>query len=142
MTAISNKQVKSISTANEEIDLGKIFGVLRDSKKSILALTLVFTLLGLIYSVFATPIYRSDVLIQVDSKSDGSPAFGEAMAKEFTTESSAVTEIELIKSRRVIGKTVDKLNLTTSVTPAYFPIFGKGFARLTHTQSSATVAHF
>ncbi|WP_408900368.1 polysaccharide biosynthesis tyrosine autokinase [Photobacterium piscicola] len=142
MTAISNKQVKSISTANEEIDLGKIFGVLRDSKKSILALTLVFTLLGLIYSVFATPIYRSDVLIQVDSKSDGSPAFGEAMAKEFTTESSAVTEIELIKSRRVIGKTVDKLNLTTSVTPDYFPIFGKGFARLTHTQSSATVAHF
>lgn len=142
MTAISNKQVKPTSTANEEIDLGKIFGVLRDSKKSILAITIVFTLLGLIYSVFATPIYRSDVLIQVDSKSDGSPAFGEAMAKEFTTESSAVTEIELIKSRRVIGKAVDKLNLTTSVTPDYLPIIGKGLARLTGSQSSATVAHF
>ncbi|WP_305845902.1 hypothetical protein [Photobacterium kishitanii] len=85
---------------------------------------------------------RSDVLIQVDSKSDGSPAFGEAMAKEFTTESSAVTEIELIKSRRVIGKAVDKLNLTTSVTPDYLPIIGKGLARLTGSQSSATVAHF
>ncbi|WP_305845903.1 Wzz/FepE/Etk N-terminal domain-containing protein [Photobacterium kishitanii] len=58
MTAISNKQVKPTSTANEEIDLGKIFGVLRDSKKSILAITIVFTLLGLIYSVFATPIYE------------------------------------------------------------------------------------
>ncbi|PSV17659.1 tyrosine-protein kinase [Photobacterium kishitanii] len=142
MTAISNKQVKPTSTANEEIDLGKVFGVLRDSKKSILAITIVFTLLGLIYSVFATPIYRSDVLIQVDSISDGSPAFGEAMAKEFTTESSAVTEIELIKSRRVIGKAVDKLNLTTSVTPDYLPIIGKGLARLTGSQSSATVAHF
>ncbi len=51
MTAISNKQVKPTSTANEEIDLGKVFGVLRDSKKSILAITIVFTLLGLIYSV-------------------------------------------------------------------------------------------
>lgn len=142
MTAISNKQAKPSSTANEEIDLGKIFGVLRDSKKSILAITVAFTLLGLIYSVFATPIYRSDVLIQVDSKSDGSPAFGEAMAKEFSTESSAVTEIELIKSRRVIGKTVDKLNLTTSVVPDHIPLIGKGLARLMHKQSSATIAHF
>ena len=142
MTAISNKKVKPSSTANEEIDLGKIFGVLRDSKKSILAITVVFTLLGLIYSVFATPIYRSDVLIQVDSKTDGSPAFGEAMAKEFSTESSAVTEMELIKSRRVIGKAVDKLNLTTSVVPDYLPVIGKGLARLMHHESSATVARF
>ncbi|MCD9500655.1 polysaccharide biosynthesis tyrosine autokinase [Photobacterium phosphoreum] len=142
MTAISNKQVKPTSTANEEIDLGKIFGVLRDSKKSILAITIVFTLLGLIYSVFATPIYRSDVLIQVDSKTDGSSTFGEAMTTEFSTESSAVTEMELIKSRRVIGKAVDKLNLTTSVAPDYLPLIGKGLARLTHSQSNATVAHF
>lgn len=142
MTAINNKKVRPSSTANEEIDLGKIFGVLRDSKKSILAITFVFTLLGLIYSVFAAPIYRSDVLIQVDSKADGSPTFGEAMATEFSTESSAVTEMELIKSRRVIGKAVDKLNLTTSVAPDYLPIIGKGLARLTHSESSATVAHF
>ena len=142
MTAFSNKQAKPSSTANEEIDLGKIFGVLRDSKKSIIAITVAFTLLGLIYSIFATPIYRSEVLIQVDSKSDGSPAFGEAMAKEFSTESSAVTEIELIKSRRVIGKTVDKLNLTTSVVPDYIPLIGKGLARLMDRQSSATIAHF
>lgn len=142
MTAISNKPVTSTSTVNEEIDLGKVFGILRDSKKSILAITIAFTLLGLIYSIFATPIYKSDVLIQVDSKSDGSPAFGEAMAKEFLTESSAVTEMELIKSRRVIGKTVDKLNLTTSVEPDYFPLLGKGIARLTGNESSASVTRF
>lgn len=142
MTAISNKPVKSTSTANEEIDLGKIFGILRDSKKSILAITIVFTLLGLIYSIFATPIYKSDVLIKVDSKSDGSPAYGESMEKEFLTDSSAVTEMELIKSRRVIGKTVDKLNLTTSVVPDYLPIIGKGIARLAGKESSATVARF
>ena len=142
MTAISNKPVKPTSTANEEIDLGKIFGILRDSKKSILAITIVFTLLGLIYSIFATPIYKSDVLIKVDSKSDGSPAYGESMEKEFLTDSSAVTEMELIKSRRVIGKTVDKLNLTTSVVPDYLPIIGKGIARLAGKESSATVARF
>lgn len=142
MTAISNNPVKSTSTANEEIDLGKIFGILRDSKKSILAITIVFTLLGLIYSIFATPIYKSDVLIKVDSKSDGSPAYGESMEKEFLTDSSAVTEMELIKSRRVIGKTVDKLNLTTSVVPDYLPIIGKGIARLAGKESSATVARF
>ena len=142
MTAISNKPVKPTSTANEEIDLGKIFGILRDSKKSILAITIIFTLFGLIYSIFATPIYQSDVLIKVDSKSDGSPAYGEAMAKEFLTESSAVTEMELMRSRRVVGKTVDKLNLATSVEPDYFPIFGKGIARLTGNESNATVVRF
>ncbi len=53
----------------------------------------------------------------------------------FAQESSATTEIELIKSRMVLGQTVDKLNLTTIAQPQYLPVVGKGLARLTGDQA-------
>ncbi len=40
------------------------------------------------------------------------------------------TEIELISSRMIVGKTVEDLHLDTVVTQKYFPIFGRGWARL------------
>lgn len=39
-------------------------------------------------------------------------------------------EIALIQSRMILGKTVDDLNLRAVVSPKYFPIFGRGWARL------------
>ncbi|WP_257066024.1 polysaccharide biosynthesis tyrosine autokinase [Klebsiella pneumoniae] len=39
-------------------------------------------------------------------------------------------EIALIQSRMILGKTVDDLNLQTIIKKSYFPIFGRGFARL------------
>ncbi|MBX4355358.1 hypothetical protein K4G97_24540, partial [Mycobacterium tuberculosis] len=40
-------------------------------------------------------------------------------------------EIALLQSRMILGKTVDDLNLQTRVKQDYFPIFGRGWARLT-----------
>lgn len=42
----------------------------------------------------------------------------------------SAAEIELIKSRMVLGKTVTDLNLNTVVEQKYFPIFGQGWNRL------------
>ncbi len=43
--------------------------------------------------------------------------------------SSSDTEIEIMKSRKVIGGMVEKLNLTTQVEPNYFPLIGGYLAR-------------
>lgn len=47
------------------------------------------------------------------------------------SQAESTTEIELIKSRMIIGKAVDDLGLDVSVERKFFPVFGKGWARLT-----------
>src|SRR5690606_37404583 len=42
----------------------------------------------------------------------------------FPTTSAAVTEIELLKSRQVIGQAVDNLKLTIVAQPKLFPVIG------------------
>ncbi|MGU3843225.1 tyrosine-protein kinase, partial [Vibrio diabolicus] len=64
------------------------------------------------------------------------------MGELFSAESSATTEIEIIKSRMILGGTVDKFNLTTVVSPNYMPIIGKGLARLQGEQISLSVSRF
>ncbi len=64
------------------------------------------------------------------------------MGELFSAESSATTEIEIIKSRMILGDTVDKFNLTTVVTPNYMPLIGKGLARLQGEQNSLSVSRF
>lgn len=138
MSVTQNTQVKHVS---DEIDLGKLFGVLLDNRWNIIAITFVFAVLGVVYALLATPIYKADTLIQVEKKSSGMPALGD-MGELFAQESSSTTEIEIIKSRMILGKTVDKLNLTTVVKPNYFPVFGKGIARIRGERAIIDVKRF
>ncbi|MEZ8445421.1 polysaccharide biosynthesis tyrosine autokinase [Vibrio splendidus] len=114
---------------SDEIDLGKLLGILLDAKWIILCTTLIFMLGGVIYAVIATPIFKADALVQVEEKSAGVPGLSD-ISDMFASESSSDTEIQIIKSRMIVGNTVDKLQLTIQVKPKYFPIVGKGFARI------------
>lgn len=113
---------------DDEIDLGRLFGLLIDHKWLIAIITGAFMFLGVLYALLATPIYQADALLQVEKKSSGIPALGD-MADMFASESEAATEIEIIKSRMVIGAVVDQLKLTNVVQPNYFPVIGKFLAR-------------
>lgn len=113
---------------DDEIDLGRLFGLLIDHKWLIAAITGAFMVLGVIYALLATPIYQADALLQVEKKSSGMPALGD-MSEMFATESEAATEIEIMRSRMVIGTVVDQLKLTDVVAPNYMPIIGEFLAR-------------
>jgi len=139
MSVTQNVQVKQTESA--EIDLGKLFGILLDNRWNIIAIIFIFAIIGVTYALLVTPIYKADALIQVETKSTGMPALGE-MGELFTSESSATTEVEIIKSRMVLGNTVDKLNLTTVVSPNYFPVFGKGLARIQGRLASIDISRF
>ncbi|WP_417880482.1 polysaccharide biosynthesis tyrosine autokinase [Vibrio sp.] len=131
---VNNSTQKATSQHREShsdvIDLGKLFGILLDHKWFIIGVTFIFAVLGVSYAILATPVYKTDALIQVEQKSTGMPALSPDMSELFTSESPATTEIEIINSRMVLGETVDKLNLTTIATAIHFPIIGKGIARL------------
>lgn len=113
----------------EEIDLGRLLGELIDHRKLIVSVTALFTLLALIYAIFATPIYQADALIQVEQKQ------ANAILSNLTQmlpdgQPQSAPEIALLQSRMILGKTVDDLSLQAVIQQNYFPIFGRGWSRL------------
>lgn len=123
-----HKQNFSDRENSDEIDLLALFGTLWDGRRLIVVITLLFTALGVAYALLQTPIYRANSLIQVEEKQGGLPGM-EDLSGLLGSSSSATTEIELIKSRRVLGKAVEDLNLDIVIRPQYFPIIGQVLAR-------------
>lgn len=108
---------------SDEIDLLALLGALLDNKGIIIACTLIFALFGVAYAVLSTPVYQANGMIQIEEKSSGvGSLLGDS--ELFAKASPAVTEIELLKSRQVIGQAVDNLKLTISVQPKLFPVIG------------------
>ncbi|MCF8781016.1 polysaccharide biosynthesis tyrosine autokinase [Vibrio sp. IRLE0018] len=141
MTTPQNRS--SVDNSSDEIDLGKLLGIIIDAKWFILVTTFLFAAGGVAVALLSTPIYKADALIQIEQKSSGgiSSLVGD-MGELFSQESSATTEIEIIKSRMILGDTVDKFNLTTVAEPKYFPIVGKGLARLAGEVNQIEVSRF
>ncbi|CAH9052874.1 Tyrosine-protein kinase wzc [Pseudoalteromonas holothuriae] len=123
----------------QEIDLMALFGALLDKKWFILSVTALFMLLGVAYAIFSTPIYQATAMVQVEEKGGSVPGFDD-MSGMFESTSAAVTEIELLKSRSVIGEAVDSLNLDTVVEPKLFPLFGNRHYRTFTAHSEGQVA--
>ncbi|KZM44888.1 tyrosine protein kinase [Marinomonas sp. SBI22] len=126
----------------DDIDLTKVFGVLLDNIWLIVVITGVFLMLGVAYALLSTPIYKADALLQIESKSSGMSALVGDMGEMISNNSSSNTEIEIITSRMILGKTVDKLNLTILARPYYLPYIGKGIARIVGKQNSILVSRF
>ncbi|ANS42047.1 tyrosine-protein kinase Wzc [Serratia inhibens] len=123
---------------SEEIDLHRLFAELLTNRWLITGITGVFAAISLIYVIFATPVYKSTALIQVE-KNAGNSLLTDISSMLPDSQPQSDAEIELIQSRMVVGKTVQDLGLETQVTQEYFPIFGKGWARLT-AQKPAEIA--
>lgn len=121
--------VKASETASDEIDLGRLLGTLLDNRWLIIGVTAVFAIVGILYATLATPIYKADALIQVEQNS-GNKLLSDISSMLPDAKPQSAAEIELIKSRMVIGKTIRDLSLDTVVEQKYFPLFGKGLARV------------
>ncbi|HAH1156587.1 TPA: polysaccharide biosynthesis tyrosine autokinase [Escherichia coli] len=112
----------------EVIDLGRLLGLLLDNKWLISGITAFFALAGVIYALCATPVYQADALVQVEQKNRGVPGLSDVTEMLGSGDSEAATEIELIKSRMIIGQTVDELNLDVQIEPDFPYGVGKGLA--------------
>jgi len=113
---------------DDEIDLLALFATLWDQKWLITAITAVFMVIGVAYAIVASPVYRANAIVQVEEKSPGLPGMSD-VTEMFGGESASTTEIELLKSRKVIGAAVDNLDLDIKVEPLYFPLIGRAVAR-------------
>ncbi|WP_447907949.1 tyrosine-protein kinase Wzc [Serratia fonticola] len=124
-------RIKSTNTEkSDEIDLARILGEIIDNRWLIIGTTAIFLTLGILYSLFATPIYRADAMVLVE-QNVGNSLLNNINQMLPNSQPESAPEIELLKSRMILRKTVEELNLQTVITEKYFPIFGKGYARLT-----------
>ena len=121
----SNANNKSTNNTQptQEIDLMALLGALLDRKYFIVAVTALFMFVGVIYAVLSTPVYQATAMIQVEDGGASVPGFDD-MAGMFESTSAAVTEIELLKSRSIIGEAVDTLKLDVIAEPKLFPFIG------------------
>lgn len=128
----ANKQNRTQQEqASQEIDLMALLGALIDRKYFIAAITAAFMAVGVFYAVFSTPVYQATAMIQVEDGGASVPGFDD-MAGMFESTSAAVTEIELLKSRSVIGEAVDTLKLDIIAEPKLFPVIGnRAFRKFT-----------
>ncbi|ELX8380598.1 polysaccharide biosynthesis tyrosine autokinase [Providencia stuartii] len=112
---------KNSSPASDEIDLLALFKVLKSSYLKIGFFTLFFILIAAAYSFLATPIYQANATLQYDKASQVSLVDQMSEMMPLASSGGQVdSEIEVIKSRMVLGKTVTNLNLDTQIAPAGF----------------------
>ncbi len=113
---------------DDEIDLLGLLDTLLDAKWLIAGAVVVATLLGGAYAFLSRPIYQANTLIQVEeSKPGAGSALGEA-ASLFEIRSPASAEMELLRSRLVVGQAVDELQLYITVAPKRLPLVGNWLA--------------
>ncbi len=124
----TNQVASQDNNDDDEIDLLALVGTLLDHKWLIGGVTALFMAGSVAYSLLAEPVYRANALIQIEKKSSGMLGLSE-ISEALGTESKAVTEIELIKSRNVVGKAVDRLRLDLQAEPRHLPALGKAVAR-------------
>ena len=72
--------------------------------------------LGAMIGLQKTPVYKADALLQLEPKKSGI-SLSDDISDLMSSDSEVGAEIEVLKSRMIIGKTVDNLNLDTAVIP-------------------------
>lgn len=130
--SIDDTQLRSANNEpqDDEIDLRDLLATLIEGRWLIAAVTALVVAMGLSYLLVAAPVYRADALIQVEGKDSGlNSAFGD-MAALLGQQTAAVSgEIEILRSRMVVGQAVANLRLDIAATPDYFPLVGEAMAR-------------
>ncbi len=124
-----NKVKTSSTDSSEEIHIGRLIGILIDNRWLLFACTALFAVIGILYALFSTPEYRADALIQVEQNS-GSSLIKDLSQMLPNSQPESATEIEIIRSRMILSKTVEELNLDTVIEQSFLPIIGKAYSKV------------
>ncbi len=117
------------TVAEDEIDLRELLALMAGGKWLVALVAGGLLALGLLYAWAATRIYDADALVQVEQDDSGLNAAIGDMAELLGSETAVTAEIELLRSRMIVGSVVDGLQLEISAQPRYFPVFGRALAR-------------
>ncbi|PVH28242.1 polysaccharide biosynthesis tyrosine autokinase [Pararhodobacter oceanensis] len=113
---------------DDEIDLLQLLLTIWKGKLTVAVFALLALVAGAFYLASTPPTYQADALLQLEERS-GQLALPEAMQGLVDNSPQSATEIELLRSRLVLGRVVAELNLDWRVEPVKAPLIGNILAR-------------
>jgi tyrosine-protein kinase Etk/Wzc len=128
----------------DEFDLGELLANLWDGRYLILGVTAFMLFLGAFHAWRSTPIYEAEALLQIDTQRPNSAnevAFAR-MESLFAEPAEAKTEIEIISSNLVLGRTIETLGLDIECHPVLLPLIGRALHRGRATAPAIEVESF
>lgn len=123
-------QISALTSRNDdEIDFLAIAHTLWAGRWRIAGVTAIALVAGIFYALDQTPIYRADGLLQLEEKRSAL-ALPTGMEDLISSETAPVTEMEILRSRMVLGRVVDELGLAIVAEPKRLPFIGGVAQRL------------
>ena len=105
------------SKKTEETDIFEFLQTMLKNWFIVLPCVIFALAIGVFVALWIRPVYQVDALLQIETKNGKGASMMGDMAALFATTSPAETEIELIKSRRVLGSTVESKRLQFYAIP-------------------------
>ncbi len=114
-----------IFTDQSEESLSDYLALLLEQRWLIACIALIVTFVGALYAYVATPQYEANLLVHVEEKGQREPKniLGEA-GSMIDYKTPAAAEVELLRSRLVIARAIDKLRLYIDARPERVPLVG------------------
>jgi tyrosine-protein kinase Etk/Wzc len=114
-----------IAPDDPTVDVKRYFNTLYDSRWLIGSITMFVTVIAVLYALVAKPVFEANLMIHVEEESpNASKNILSEASSLFETKKAAIAEMELLRSRMVVSRAVDNLQLYVEVQPKYFPIAG------------------
>lgn len=114
---------------DEEPQLSEYRDMLLDHKLLIACVLALTVGLSLLYVTFASPVYRANLLLQIEDSAPASKSFLTDTTGLGDLKTTASGEMQVIGSRMVLGAVVDQLGLEIVAGPRYVPFIGTWLAR-------------
>ena len=123
--------------AGDEISFREILQLLYAGRWTVAAITASVLALGVLYLIFARPVYTVNGIVQVEQNQGATGALGNPMTSSmgnlgsllFGSPVQAEAEMQIIQSRLVLDQVIDRMHLLVKAEPRYFPIIGRAIAR-------------
>jgi len=118
------------SMESSEFGLGDLVGTVLSGLHLFAAVLASVLFIGIFYSWASLRVFTADALVQVelDEQKSITDALGD-VAQLLGSTSSVGAEVELLRSRLMIGSVVDEMNLTVQARPRYLPMLGEPISR-------------
>ena len=119
-----------------DTDLPAYLQTLSEQRWLVTWVALAVLVAGMLYAFLARPVYEASLMVHVEEKGQREPKniLGEA-GSMFDYKTPAAAEVELLRSRLVVARAIDRQKLYIAASPQRFPLIGSwvaasGLARL------------
>lgn len=134
MTSFASPPALSAATVvpphdDDVIHLSEYLDILIDRKWLVASITVIAVALGVAYALLSTPIYQSNLLVQVEDSAPDAKNFLGDTANLFDVKTPATGEIQILRSRMIMGGAVEATRLYIDAQPRRIPLIGEWLTR-------------